>query len=510
MISRSSPILLLGLFLLLLACSGDDENMDNPVLVVDIDVLINPDGIAPLAARLNLQTNFEVQVTVTVKGKTLGSADLTHQFQPLATTFQLPILGLYAGHDNEVLLEFHDQNGNYVDSRSFILPTDPLISALPDIVIDQASTGNIKSGFNLVNYFGHTGSFLPQRPFMFDEEGEIRWYLDYLDDPDLSTLFSDNGLIRLENGNMIFGNGNTATLYEVDMLGQVKNSWFLSGYGFHHTLIEKPNGNFLVTVNDWSKPTVEDVIIEVDRNSGSIVNTWDLTQSLDPERTAWTGDQVDWFHANGLAYDPVDDAIIVSGRTQGIVKLNASNEIIWILAPHVDWTNAGNGTELSQYLLQPLDSGGYPIMDQDILEGTSSHPDFNWTWYQHSPLLLDNGNLMAFDNGENRNFGGSLNYSRAVEFKINDQARTIQQMWAYGEEEGEDAYSRIVSKVEYYPEEDHVLFAPGACFFQGDFYGKVIEVDRSSKQVLFEATVYPPDATVGITFHNVLRMSIYP
>ena len=484
--------------------------MDNPPLVVDIDVLINPNGQAPLAARLNMQTNFEVRVSLTIKGKNPSSDDLTHDFSPLSTTFQLPILGLYAGHDNEIILDFFDENGNYVDNRTFILPTDPLISDLPEIIINQPSNGSIQPGFNLINYFGHDGNFLPQRPFMFDEEGEIRWYLDYSEHPDLASLFSDNGLIRLENGNMIFGDANTATLYEINMLGVVQNSWFLSGYGFHHTLIEKPNGNFLVTVNDWSKPTVEDVIIEVDRNSGSIVNTWDLTLSLDPLRTTWTGDQVDWFHANGLAYDETDDAIIVSGRTQCVVKLNANNEVIWILAPHVDWLNSGNGTELSQFLLQPLDASGNPILNQDVLEGNNSHPEFDWSWYQHSPLLLSNGNLMVFDNGENRHFGGSMNYSRAVEFKINDQVKTIQQIWAYGEEEGEAAYSRIVSKVEYYPEEDHVLFAPGACFYQGDFYGKVFEVDRSSKQVLFEATVFPPDATFGITFHNVLRMSIYP
>ena len=100
------------------------------------------------------------------------------------------------------------------------------------------------------------------------------------------------------------------------------NTWNLFGLGFHHTLIEKPNGNFLVTVNDYSKPTEEDVIIEVDRNSGQIINRWDLDQSLDKNRKVWASNranlEVDWFHANGLAYSATDDCIIVSGRTQGV------------------------------------------------------------------------------------------------------------------------------------------------------------------------------------------------
>ncbi|MCB0663179.1 MAG: aryl-sulfate sulfotransferase, partial [Saprospiraceae bacterium] len=123
----------------------------------------------------------------------------------------------------------------------------------------------------------------------------------------------------------------------------------LRGYGFHHHVIEKPNGNFLVTVNDFSKSTVEDVVIEIDRNSGNIINTWDLNESLEKGRQAWETDiadlNVDWFHANALEYSPTDDCILVSGRTQGVVKLDVNNEVKWILAPHKDWDLNGRGQD---------------------------------------------------------------------------------------------------------------------------------------------------------------------
>lgn len=108
----------------------------------------------------------------------------------------------------------------------------------------------------LVSYFGHNGSLFPQRPFIFDSFGEIRWYLNFRTHPQLNQLFYDDGIERLANGNFYFGSGGGAfggaadnTIYEIDLFGNVLNKWEMPNYGFHHEVKEKPNGNFLVTVN---------------------------------------------------------------------------------------------------------------------------------------------------------------------------------------------------------------------------------------------------------------------
>jgi arylsulfate sulfotransferase len=41
-------------------------------------------------------------------------------------------------------------------------------------------------------------------------------------------------------------------------------------------------------------------------------------------------------------------------------------------------------------------------------------------------------------------------------------------------------------------------------------YGKMIEVDYTTRDVAFEATISPPTAPFGITFHRVERLSLYP
>ncbi|MGH7572446.1 MAG: aryl-sulfate sulfotransferase [Gemmatimonadota bacterium] len=84
----------------------------------------------------------------------------------------------------------------------------------------------------------------------------------------------------------------------------------------------------------------------------------------------------------------------------------------------------------------------------------------------------------------------------------------MRQIWSYGKERGAETFSRIVSDVDYSPEDDHVFFSSGAIDFGGS-YGKVVELDPGTDQVLFEATITSPDPA-AVTFHRTERLSLYP
>lgn len=499
---------------ILLACEEENEVIKSDVVISNLVLTVNPSGYAPLTAKVEFQTNKVFALRLRVIGQHGAASDVVQDFPTYTRNFNIPILGLYAGDQNQVELTFLDEDGKSVSTDSLTISTLPLIADLPKIEIAQTGTEDLMPGWNLVNYLGFTSSVFPQRPFIFDQFGDIRWYVNFRGHPKLNNLFCDYGMKRLQNGNLIFGDRSSNKLYEIDMLGELQNTWDLPGHGFHHTVIEKTNGNLLLTANDHAKTTEEDVILEIDRNTGAIVTKWDLTQLLDPYRRVWETDRantdIDWFHGNGLAYSEADNSIIVSGRTQGVVKLGGDGSLQWILAPHRNWEQAGNGTELKPYLLQPLDENAEPITEEAVLEGTTNHPSFEWNWYQHSPILLPNGNIMVFDNGERRNFNMEEKYSRAVEFKIDENARTVQQVWSYGKVRGAETHSPVVSNVHYDPTTDHVLFSPGAVIrSDGVPIGKVIEVDKQSQQLLWEATIIPNKSFYYITFHNVQRISLY-
>ena len=478
-------------------------------IVLSEEVTPDPSGYAPLTARIDLETSVPVSLEFRVVGRHGADSDVIQGFTQAADVHDIRVLGLYADHSNIVELALFDSQGTELEIRTYTIQTPPAPPYLPEIVIDEASPQTVE-GMTLVSYFGHAGEPFPTRAFIFDRYGDVRWVLDYEGHPELGQLDFDDGVERLANGNLYFGNQPTNRIYEVDMTGEILNTWDMPGYGFHHQVLEKPDGNFLVTVHNLASTTVEDHVIEIDRGSGAIVNVWDLRESLDPFRRTWSDRVNDWAHLNAVVYDESDDTIIVSARHQGLIKLTRDNEVVWILAPHLEWGTAGDGTDLSSRLLQPLDAAGLPITDPDVLSGNLNHPDFEWNWYQHAPLIMPGGNIMLFDNGDNRNYVGTGPYSRAVEFAIDEDEATVQQAWSYGKERGVETYSRIVSDVDYRPEEDRVFFSPGAVEAGGTHYGKVVELDRASRAVVFEATITPPQPRFIITFHRTERLSLYP
>jgi arylsulfate sulfotransferase len=518
--SKNRLILILTISTLFFGCRKDiDEIKDITITPAGhTDTLIlNPYGNAPLSAINYYQTDQQCKVEVVVKSKTDGEPDFTKSFSNFEKAHQTPILGLYPDFLNTVYINYYNTSGDLVHQQTKTIQTEPLIDGMPEIIVRTAELSNMEPGFTLVSYWGSTN---PHKPFIMDHYGNIRWYLDFSENAQLTTLNYANGIERLQNGNYYFGDLGTHSIYEVSPLGKVTNTWGLSNFEFHHNVQEKKDGNFLVTT---SKPDskhangkfcVEDFVVEVNRNSGNISNVWDLKYSLDENRSALTpinntDNEVDWFHGNAVIEDATDQTIIVSGRTQGVVKLDAQNKPVWILANHKDWDSSRNESNLEQYLLTPLDASGTPIIDTNILYGNQNHPDFIWPWYQHAPKLMPNGNLLVFDNGDNRNYEGTTNYSRVVEYEIDEANLTVKQIWSYGKNRGDETFAQYVSDVDYLPIKNNILFSPGfSTNNSGKLGGKVVEIDYSTKNVVFEVEINPAGGFIAL--HRAERLTLYP
>ena len=479
-------------------------------------ILLNPYGYAPLSAVVKYTTAIAGKTKITVKGKNGEDSDIVQEFDDLGLSHSVPITGLYADYENTVDISLNNEIGQAVAHSTITIKTNPLPANLPTFIeVNAAQIDKMESGLNLVSSFSRYETGAALAPLIVDNYGDIRWLLDYSKHYELKNLFFDCGISRLKNGNYYFADVINSKIYEVGILGQILNTWSMPGYTFHHEVYEKPDGNFLASVSKPGSthpdgtPTTEDYIIEISRQSGSIVNEWDLKESLDEHRTALTTDTYDWIHINAVNYDPSDNTIIISGRTQGVIKLTYDNRVKWILSPHKEWGKNRRGEDLNQFLLTPLDANSNPITDPDVLIGNINHPDFEWSWYQHSPIFMPNGNLMLFDNGDIRNYDPlAERYSRAVEYKIDKANMTIQQKWSYGKERGLETFSRIVSSVKFLPGTNHVLFSPG---YQVENHngkgGKIVEIDYASKQVVFEMEISSQN---NWGFHRTERIELYP
>jgi len=89
-----------------------------------------------------------------------------------------------------------------------------------------------------------------------------------------------------------------------------------------------------------------------------------------------------------------------------------------------------------------------------------------------------------------RNFENKLHYSRAVEYKINKKDKTVEQVWQYGKERGEEFFSSIVSDVDYLAESNNILVTSGFLKTATNHTAKIVEVDYETRKEVFEATLY--------------------
>ena len=273
-------------------------------------------------------------------------------------------------------------------------------------------------------------------------------------------------------------------------------------YGIHHEVLELPNEDLLLAVgkrNAYIEKDGEtvlsdnDFMIHFDRKQSKIVKEWDLAKHLDVNRDELNFFRDgDWFHMNSLEFDGRDSTIIVSGRNQGLIKVSWDDKLKWIMSPKQKWGKSGRkgrGYETKPYLLTALNKNGEPY-NEDIQNGLKSADDFDFPWGPHAPYLMPNGNIIVFDNGSFRNYGNENKYSRAVEYKVNDNDKTFEQVWEYGKSRGVNLFSTIVSDVDLLPTTKNILMTSGFLSPRNVHRAKIVEISPEDNEEVFEATIF--------------------
>ncbi|MBT8285170.1 MAG: aryl-sulfate sulfotransferase [Flavobacteriaceae bacterium] len=469
-------------FSILSSCSSGFDYSVEPVL--------NPNNIAPLTAVLKIEAEQPVKASV----KVLGDIPWEQQFDEEFTNSEIPVLGLYPDKNNQVAVKLEYEGGVIHDTLE--IKTGKLPTRIPQIVINTMDRTKMTSGMHGCDlHFANRGKF-SSGPLIFDDQGEVRWYLDLSFAGKMVSPFQ-----RLRDGTILMVSRHV--IYEFDMLGKiVRETSINNNYGMHHDVVELPDGNLLICVgkrNNFIKldgnyvESDSDFIILFDRKKSKIVREWDVAKVLDVSRKDLNFFRPgDWLHMNGLAFDQRDNSIIVSGKNQGLFKISWNNQLQWILAPTKNWGKSGrngDGFETAPFLLTAVNNQGEPY-PENIQQGIDSSEEFDFSWGPHAPKLTPDGTLLVFDNGTYRNYKPEVQYSRAVEYIIDEESKTVKQLWQYGKDRGVNFFSTIVSDVDYLPETQNILVTSGYLKENGRLAAKIVEVDRSSGKEVFEATLY--------------------
>lgn len=325
----------------------------------DSDIIVNAYGDSPLTALALFNTEEKCKVKVTVKGDSKNT-DVSGMVDELTTAHRVPIIGLYAARTNDVVIELLDNAGKTIKEKTFKVATDPLPTTLDGAI--TVYKHQKKSAFGLIEVSGFQTPYI----FAFDEEGQIRWFLN--------EKYGCYGYYPLSNGRFMWMDGNdmiqtpekphSQNMYETDYLGRVHQIYYVQK-GLHHEIIEKtPGGNLLVATSSL-EDHFEETIQEIDRATGQPVKTLKMDEIYGDTHI----NRLDWAHINTISYYPEDDSVVVSTRNvHTVAKFNwTTHEVKWLLGDPSVWKD----TDLAQYSLKPQGD------------------NFDWQFQQHSAYLVE-------------------------------------------------------------------------------------------------------------------------
>jgi arylsulfate sulfotransferase len=443
-------------------------DLPSPAVTILSGQTFTPAANAPLAGVLQLTTDVDSRVSVLVSdGTNLWERD----FYDFGTTHSETLLGFKPDRSNLILVTVYDKYRNtYTAPQLLNFVTAPLPGDFPTSVVLSSEPSLMEPGYTLFIVDNITAGH--RYITILDNDGEVVWYL-------LVPQASDMDVKQLGNGDLFMPQQTPANSFiEINMLGETVRTWNpptrypIDGHDGvatdHGTILYLSNTN-RVAPNFPSSDTVSNVplntatvddcpIVEISATNSALLNLWSpiINGFIDPTRFTYLTyvtpgpDGVDNEHANALIEDTNDNSIIASLRNQNaVVKFSRTGQLKWILGPPANWQTNFQGTNLQQYLLTPV---GTP---------------FEWNYAEHSLTLTPQGTLLTYDNG---NFRVSpfdppvlyqSNYSRGVEFSINETNMEVSQVWDSTQAGGDRLFTPIFGKTQWLPQTRDLLVTYG-------------------------------------------------
>ena len=416
---------------------------------------------------IQFSANEEVKVNVnrsvkTTGGEVLPSVTIRFKTTPLKHPVDL----------NDLTSTEIRSTDNYINktvltkSSNKRQAVDTLPSDFPKITVgtsDNPAPGNIF----ITNKAQGTNNSIGNYLMIVNNDGSAAKYKKL---PQVANLF------KIEpNGNFSWSYANGAGGYFVTDTSLATIDTFQCGNGYKldaHDFLLLPNGHAVLFANDAEPVDMSQIVPGGNPEAsvtGLIVQELDASKNVIFQWRSWdylpitdsyfdlTLQNVDLIHTNGLATD-LDGNILVSMRhLSSIVKINReTGDIMWIL-------------------------GGKQNEFTFLGEHSENAPTY--FSYQHDVGVLPNGNLTLFDNGEQH----SPNYSRGVEYKLDEQNKTATLVWEYRHLPS-DIYASAMGSVERLPNGNTIIGWGQASGTSGIPLCTEVDPSNSTKLELFMPT----------------------
>lgn len=338
-------------------------------------VIPNPYGASVQTAMLLFNTPKEYRVRYRILGKSEGT-DFVGETR-MTTRHRVPIMGLYKGYTNKLILELIDGNGEVYQRRDLRIYTRDIPLGQQNIVTKVEHSRETVFPFVLVNG-------LLFKPVVFDQNGEVRYSLQIKTD--------QTGMIPLENGRFLYvdatvnrvgfrGKKRACQYHEMDYMGRVHQTYLLD-YPIGRYAAQKEDSLFLLTSS--AEGYADDCIIELDRNSGQIRQKC-MLEDLIGDKYKTEGN---WIVASGMQFIQ-GQLILTMRRYHTVISIDwESRSVNWVLAPESIWRD----TVLADKLLVSDDQ---QVMDGYMPESPDVHMQEDGVLQLRLYCIQNKGNVPA-------------------------------------------------------------------------------------------------------------------
>ena len=332
---------------------------------------------------------------------------------------------------------------------------------------------------------------------LVDTEGRVLWYMA------TRSGIGPMGLSR--DGNLLLQQFKSLRQDEIGWSGQTLRSWQSSGLrevesGSTALALDSLHHDFLQTADDdfWTLSSrlreqgdlrrVDELLVRFS-GKGEVKTTISLMDALDPGREVhprypnywelfYGRGVIDWGHANSLIIDGAT-ALLSLAYQDAVVKLDlATGKPLWILGDPQGWK-----PPLEALLLRPKGK-------------------LQWPFKQHSANLSKSGNVLLFDNGSER--------SRAVEYKVDEKQRSVEQVWEFTD--SKPFHSPLLGGVRELPKTGNIQIADGTrTASRAGYWCRVLEVSHQMPPLKLLEVAFRRRQGAGVSLYRCERLpSLYP
>lgn len=462
-------------------------------------IKVNPYGTTPLSVLIKFKTYEPEKVKIEIVDR--NGTNLEFNFNEYVTEHEYDIFGLYIKGETEINIILESKK-NEIKRKKLKIKSNFVENLNGDVVVLENNI--LETNLYMIRDGGVT---------IFDNYGNIRG---------IFLMRGDHINLELKNGNYLNGFEENNIIFEENKIGKILKVYNLGEYSYHHHALEMENGNFLLAVTKKGTTkldqenniveTVEDYIIEIDKETGKIIKEFDLGSILDVNRLyQGEGKGGDWLHVNSFIYSKEDNSLIISANHQGIIKIDyKTGKLKWIMAYHKDWRRAGRdgkGEKLDKYLLYATDEKGNRYSN-DVQSGDMIIEEFRFPVGQHDLSFIEKNQILMFDNKRltapvYKNNQKDI-FSRSVIYEIDEKNMNVKEIWSFGKEMKEKMYSPWVSSVEYFC--NSILIGAGVIESSNEINGRILQINKKTKKIELDMIYISKSSHLPRTFYQVNKL----